>query len=570
MSVHVAGVRRAPNGSPVSCPLPQLTINQSAQYQKNMKVTTLAKLTDKLEADVLILTVTAAAGSDARNKQKPAVAANPSTASKTSGTLTSGETSSAGGNDDFVAPEIGETFRLIDAATDGHLTRLVERHELSGKGMELVSLLAPKNLNVAQILLVGVGTASELNPGVAYRALAGAAKAAACKPRDKVVVALDGKWSAENVESAVAGAINGCSGQDLYRHEKKWNEFAALEVSATGDVASAVSRGEILGNSILLTRRLVNEPPQEINPANFADRAAAVAKEAKLECEIWDRARLEKEKCGSLLAVSKGSSAEPRLVQLRYAGGGSEQPWLALVGKGVTFDSGGLSLKPSDSMLTMKCDMAGAATVLGAINAIARLKLPINVIALMGLVENMTGSAAMKLGDVLTARSGKTIEVHNTDAEGRLVLADVLDVAVSAGAAKIVDLATLTGACMVALGTDVAGVMTNEQSWCDSVLAAAKAAGEPAWQLPMFPEYDEQIKCDMADIKNVGDGRWGGAITAAKFLEQFVAGKPWVHIDIAGPAFAERPKKWIDSGATGVYVRTLVELARAASSSKSL
>jgi leucyl aminopeptidase len=235
---------------------------------------------------------------------------------------------------------------------------------------------------------------------------------------------------------------------------------------------------------------------------------------------------------------------------------------LALVGKGVTFDSGGLSIKPTDGMLTMKCDMAGAATVLGAMQAIAKLNLPVNVIGLMGLVENMPGAAAMKLGDVLTARSGRTIEVHNTDAEGRLVLADVLDVAVERGASRIIDLATLTGACCVALGNDVAGLMTNDQPWCDQVAAAARTCGEPAWQLPMFPEYGEQIKSEVADIKNVGEGRWGGAITAAKFLEEFVDGKPWVHFDIAGPAFLDKSKPWLDGGATGCFVRTLVELAR--------
>jgi leucyl aminopeptidase len=230
----------------------------------------------------------------------------------------------------------------------------------------------------------------------------------------------------------------------------------------------------------------------------------------------------------------------------------------------VTFDSGGLSIKPTDGMKTMKCDMAGAATVLGAIQAIARLKLPVNVIALCGLVENMISGESYKLGDVLKARSGKTIEVLNTDAEGRLVLADVLDVAVQQNPAKLIDLATLTGACVVALGTDVAGLMTNDQPWCDVVKSAADASGEAAWQLPMFPEYGEQIRSEVADIKNVGEGRWGGAITAGKFLEEFVAGKPWVHIDIAGPAFYEGSKNWQDAGGSGAFVRTLVEVARRA------
>jgi leucyl aminopeptidase len=201
--------------------------------------------------------------------------------------------------------------------------------------------------------------------------------------------------------------------------------------------------------------------------------------------------------------------------------------------------------------------------MVAAMQAIAALKLPVNVIGLAGLVENMTGPAAMKLGDVLTARSGRTIEVHNTDAEGRLVLADVLDVARERGASQIVDLATLTGACVVALGTEVAGAMTNNQPLCDRVLAAAKVTGEPLWQLPMFPEvYDDLIKSEVADIKNVGEGRWGGAITAAKFLEQFVGDTPWVHLDIAGPAFRDKPKPWSDAGGSGQFVRTLIELAR--------
>jgi leucyl aminopeptidase len=249
------------------------------------------------------------------------------------------------------------------------------------------------------------------------------------------------------------------------------------------------------------------------------------------------------------------------MVIATHQGGAAGSPWLALVGKGVTFDSGGLSLKTPEGMLTMKCDMAGAATVLGAMTAIARLKLPVNVVGYMGLVENMPGGSAFKLGDILTARNGVTIEVLNTDAEGRLVLADVLSYAVDAGASHIVDLATLTGACVVALGEDVAGAFTNDQGWCDSVTAAAKTTGELVWQLPMWDLYDDLIKGDVGDIKNTG-GRWGGSITAAKFLQRFVGGKPWVHLDIAGPAFASSNKPQREGGGTGCFVRTLVELAR--------
>jgi leucyl aminopeptidase len=249
------------------------------------------------------------------------------------------------------------------------------------------------------------------------------------------------------------------------------------------------------------------------------------------------------------------------MVVVEHKGGKPDAPRLALVGKGVTFDSGGLSLKPNDSMLTMKCDMAGAATVLGAVSAIAKLKLPVNVVGYMGLVENMPGGSAFKLGDILTARNGVTIEVLNTDAEGRLVLADVLSFAVDAGVDRIVDLATLTGACVVALGEDVSGAFTNDEAWCETLLAAAKSVGEDVWQMPMWDHYEDLIKGDVGDIKNTG-GRWGGAITAARFLQHFVGDKPWVHLDIAGPAFASSNKPHREAGATGHMVRTLVELAQ--------
>ncbi|MEX0978687.1 MAG: leucyl aminopeptidase, partial [Pirellulales bacterium] len=408
----------------------------------------------------------------------------------------------------------------------------------------------------------GLGKRENYDAGAAISASASAARALAAKPRATAALFLDDKWPADWTESGVAGAITGCVGQDLYRAEKKRHPFGTL-LWSSGHF-EAVTNGRILGDSTNLTRQWVNSPADEIYPESFAARAAEVAKGSGLEIEIWDEKRLKAERCGALLAVAKGSSRPARLVILRYHGGAKGGPALAIVGKGVTFDSGGLSLKPSEGMLTMKCDKAGACTMVGAMQAIAAFKLPVNVIGIAGLVENMTGPAAMKLGDVLVARNGRTIEVHNTDAEGRLVLADALAVAVDLGAAKIVDLATLTGACVVALGTEVAGVMTNDQPWCDAVVAAAHRAGEPVWQLPMYPDvYDELIKSEVADIKNVGEGRWGGAITAAKFLEQFVGQTPWAHLDIAGPAFREKAKPWCDAGASGQFVRTLVELARA-------
>ncbi len=451
----------------------------------------------------------------------------------------------------------------VDKATDGLISRIVESKEFTGKICEIMPIWGAAGVNAPQVLVVGLGDAGAaggLKSDVAFRAAAAASRHLAAKQHGRVAFFLGDDWSAGLVESGVAGAMAGCHGQDLYREKKK--SFPPDEILWADGKPAAVESGQVLGQSVNLAQRLVNEPPDRIYPESFAQAAVEVAGRSGLEVDVWDKQRLEAERCGALLAVSQGSTREPRLVILRYRGAKADAPTLGLVGKGVTFDSGGLSIKTSEGMQTMKCDMAGAATVLATIEAIARLKLPINVTGLVGLTENMTGAGAYKLGDVLTARSGKTIEVLNTDAEGRLVLADVLDVAVGEGVAKIIDLATLTGSCVVALGLEVAGLMTNDQAWCDRVAEAAGAVGELVWQLPMFELFDEQIQSDVADIKNIGEGRWGGAITAAKFLEQFVGEVPWTHIDIAGPAFREKPKPWCDAGGSGVMVRTLVEVAR--------
>ena len=450
----------------------------------------------------------------------------------------------------------------IDAATGGLVSRLATAGELAGKRYECVPILAAPGLKAGQLVVVGLGRREEVDAGVLYRAAATAARHLAGRPRGKVAFVADGSWTSLQTEQAVAGAAVGMVGQDLYRAEKRRTRFG----STVWLVASPedVGRGAVIAEGVNLARRLVNTPPDELYPQTFSEEAAAVAGRTGMDVDIWDEDHLAREGCRAILAVGRGSSRSPRMVILRYRGPGARdgQPDLALVGKGVTFDSGGLSLKPSDSMLTMKCDMSGGAAVLAAAATIAALKLPVNLVAAIGLVENMTGPAAYKLGDVITARSGTTIEIHNTDAEGRVVLADVLDVVRGLKPRRIIDAATLTGACVVALGNDVAGLFTNDQACCDDIARAARAVGEPVWQLPMYAEYDDQIKSEVADIKNVGDGRWGGAITAAKFLERFVGGIPWTHVDIAGPAFAEKPRPWIDGGGTGFLVRPLVELVR--------
>ncbi len=448
----------------------------------------------------------------------------------------------------------------IDAATGKVISQLFEQEEITGKANEVTILLAPTGVKAKQIALVGLGSVGKSTQLTAFQAAGAASKALSKKPRERVAFLLDDNWDDSLKSAAIAGAMFGCVGQDLYRAKKSTHPISNALWPASYE--SSISEGTILGESVNLTRRLVNEPPHALYPESFAEHATEMANEAGLEIEVWDDKRLEEEGCGALLAVGRSSSKPSRLAIMRHQGAPKNNATLALVGKGVTFDSGGLSLKPSDGMKTMKADMAGAGAVVGAMNAIAKLKVPANVIGIIGMVENMPSQAAYKLGDVLTARNGTTIEVHNTDAEGRLVLADALCVAVENEATKIVDLATLTGACVVALGENICGLMTNDEPFSNQVKAAAERTGESVWELPMAAEFGEQIQSKVADIMNTGGTRWGGAITAAKLLEHFVDERPWVHLDIAGPCFYESPKAWADAGASGVMVRTLLELAR--------
>ncbi|MFN0199510.1 MAG: leucyl aminopeptidase [Planctomycetaceae bacterium] len=457
----------------------------------------------------------------------------------------------------------------LDGDLGGKLQRLKNLGDFSGKLAETLAVPDIKGLAAKRLLLVGLGQTAELNRAGVDKALMTAIRQVSSRPNMKIAVAHAklGKsiTPVDFAQMVGTAAVVGSVGQGLYHKEPKRFPLveATLVASSAKEVKSlnaALRKGVLLGESINITRELVNRPASEIFPASLATYAEKVARQVGLECEVLDEHQLVHERMDSLLAVAVGSDQPPRVVVLRHKKGPKNGPTLALVGKGVTFDSGGLSIKSNDNMLTMKCDMAGAATVLGAMSAIARLELPVNVIGLMGCVENMVSGKSYKLGDVLTARNGVTIEVQNTDAEGRLVLADVLSYTVDQGATHIVDMATLTGACVVALGEDVTGAFANHQELCNQVLAAAEGSGELIWQMPMFDLYDELIQSDVADIRNVG-GRWGGAITAAKFLERFVDGKPWVHLDIAGPSFASGNKPAREGGATGCIVRTLVNLA---------
>jgi len=478
-------------------------------------------------------------------------------------------------------PEAAEPSRALadlDAALGGRIGRLQEAGDLTGKHAEFVAIRDAAPLAAKRLLLVGLGKSADFTVPRFEKACLTAVRHISEKKCCTVAIAVPSIEPApetahapvsvpELVQTIAIAAAVGSLGQGIYKAEPTRfpiDELVLVVAPAANaaDVEAAAKRGQILGEAMNVVRDLVNRPAQDLYPESFAQRTKELAQDFGLSCGVFDESRLKQEKMGALLAVGQGSERPSRLCVLEYDGGREDGPRLALVGKGVTFDSGGLSIKPTDGMLTMKCDMAGAATVLGAMIAAARLKLPVNITGYMGLVENMISGNSYKLGDVLTARSGTTIEVNNTDAEGRLVLADVLHFAVDEGADKIIDLATLTGACVVALGEDIAGVFTNNQPWCDQVLAAAKRAGEDVWQLPMFDYFSELLKSDVADLKNTG-GRAGGAVTAAKFLEKFVDKKPWVHLDIAGPAFAASSKPHREGGGTGCMLRTLVEVAAA-------
>ena len=458
----------------------------------------------------------------------------------------------------------------LDAALEGTLSRLREAGDIRGKANEITTLLAPRGIAARRLLVVGLGPADKAGPVELTGAAAAASRAITGKPYARIALALPENasglsWEALTLAAGV-GLAQGChSGPGLRKTTPE--RFAPQELllvappsAPAAEIRRAAQRAEAEGRAVALARELVNTPPCDLYPESFAERARQAAQAAHVEYDILDERQLEAERMGSLLAVARGSDRPARLVVLRYRRGGSGRT-LGLVGKGVTFDSGGLSLKANEQMVDMKCDMAGAAAVLAAVTAVAELQVPVNLLGIMPLVENLPSGRSMKLGDVLHARNGKTIEVLNTDAEGRLILADALAYAVDQKVDHLVDLATLTGACMVALGTEVAGAMSNNDTWSERVMAAARRAGERVWPLPMYPHYRELIKSTVADIRNTGGTRYGGAISGAKFLEEFVGSVSWVHLDIAGPAWAEHEGPSRDPGGTGFGVRTLVELA---------
>jgi leucyl aminopeptidase len=345
-------------------------------------------------------------------------------------------------------------------------------------------------------------------------------------------------------------------------------ETISIETGSLKVVREGVVLGERVAGATALVRDLVNMPAAVLTPTTFADRAVAEASAYGFSIDVWDETRIEAEGLGGLLGVSRGGLEPARLVRFEWSPAGLDKkakaalPTLAVVGKGITFDSGGLSLKSGDGMMTMKCDMAGAATTLGLFTVLPTLAPKIRVIGFCCLSENLPGERATKPGDVHVARNGKSFEILNTDAEGRLVLADGLSLAVEEKPDAVIDLATLTGAIIVALGKEITGVFSNNESFSGQVKAASKRAGEPMWELPVYAPYRRHIDSDVADMKNIGAAGQGGSIAAALFLQEFVGNTPWVHLDIAGTAWSDAPHEFGPRGGTAAGLRTLVELAR--------
>ena len=471
------------------------------------------------------------------------------------------------GNDDKPKPQV----LSADPAVLGAAADLVASGEITGKLLEVTLLHKPAGLKAKRMLVIGGGKAKTFSTSE-LRKIAGTA-VRTVKAKDLKTFALVApsgvSFSAEDaVKSIAEGALVGTFDADYYKSDRKEQKIdeVAVVVPAGSDAKSlqvAIDVGTIIGEAQNFTRDLVNEPGNRMTPTILADRAKKMCEETGLQCEIYGPDKIKELKMGAFWSVAQGSEEEPRLIVMRHEPAGApEKPVLGLVGKGVTFDSGGISIKPSDGMEKMKYDMAGGASMIGAMRAIAQLKPNVRVVGIVCATENMPSGSAQKPGDVQIAMSGKSIEIINTDAEGRLVLADGLHYAKQLGATHLIDAATLTGACVVALGMINVGIFSNDDEFYERFSKSLNTSGEKMWRLPVDEEYRDMIKSNIADIVNSG-GRWGGAVTAAMFLKEFVGDTPWIHLDIAGVAWIEDSKPWIAKGPSGTPVRSLVEFVRA-------
>ena len=448
---------------------------------------------------------------------------------------------------------------------------LLASSELTGKALELAMLYRPAGIKAKRVLFVGGGKDNKFNPNDLRKIAGTAARHLKSRSIRNVAVALPDPvhFHADNaVRAAVIGAVIGDFDPDTYKSDRKDQRIDSLTIVAPPGsdeevLRSALEEGRIIGESQNFARELVNEPSNRLTPTMLADRARKMAAETGLQCEVLGPDEIKALKMGAFWGVAQGSDEPPALIVLKYAPAGAPaEPVLGLIGKAITFDTGGISIKPADGMEKMKYDMAGGATMLGAMRAIAQLKPKVKVNAVICASENMPSGKAQKPGDVQIAMSGKSIEIINTDAEGRLVLADGLTYArTKLGCTHLVDAATLTGACVVALAMVNAGIFANDDAMYERFEKARHQAGEKMWRLPLDDEYRDMIKSSIADIVNSG-GRYGGAVTAAMFLKEFVEDKPWIHLDIAGTAWVDEAKPFIAKGPSGIAVRSLIEFVR--------
>jgi len=472
--------------------------------------------------------------------------------------------------------QLGGATAAVDKALDGAISSLIGRGEIKGNFGEVSIVHTFGKLPARIVAVAGLGKRQDFNVDK-IRGVAGefcrSLRKLNCR---KIATILHGAGIGDieleaSAEAIVEGALLGLYSFNKYKKPEYADVEEMLIVVREEDripiLEPAVHKGKAIAEATKLARDMVNEPANYMTPTRMAEAAREIATKYNLEFKVLDSKDMEAMGMEALLGVAKGSSQPPQLITLSYKGAERSEKALGFLGKGITFDSGGISIKPSEGMGEMKDDMAGAAAVMAALGAIAKLKPQINVTAIIPATENLPSGTALKPGDVLKAMNGKTIEVISTDAEGRLILADALSYAQRLGLSPLIDLATLTGACRIALGTLYSGLFSNDQDLADKVLKAAERTGERIWQMPMPEEYKEQNKSEIANVKNTGN-RYGGAITAALFLAEFVDNTPWAHLDIAGTASSNKESGYTVKGATGVGVRTLVELALNAAKSQ--
>jgi leucyl aminopeptidase len=463
----------------------------------------------------------------------------------------------------------GGATAAVDKALDGAIGSLISRGEMKGNFGEVNIVHTFGKLPARMVAIVGLGKREDFNVDK-IRGVAGqfcrALRKVNCRKIATILhgAGLGGMELEASAEAIAEGALLGLYSFVKYK-KPEYEDIEEIQIVVREEekvpiLELAIGKGKLMAEATNLARDMVNEPANYMTPSQMAEAAKEIASKYNLEFKVFDRDDMEGMGMGALLGVAKGSNQPPKLITLSYKGDELSEKAIGFLGKGVTFDSGGISIKPSEGMGEMKDDMAGAAAVMTALGAIARLKPKVNVTAIIPATENLPSGTALKPGDILKAMNGKTIEVISTDAEGRLILADALSYAQKLGLSPIIDIATLTGACRVALGTLYSGLFGNDQDMVDKILKASEKSGERMWQMPMPEEYKEQNKSEIADVKNTGN-RYGGAITAALFLAEFVDNNSWVHIDIAGTAFSTKESGYMIKGATGVGVRTLVELA---------